>query len=61
MILCPAVRRKEHILSSTAWIFPRTEHVRDLGEDKTPYYVGWYEPDGRRKKESCGPDGRGED
>jgi hypothetical protein len=48
-------------MSSTAWTFQRTEHVRDLGEDKAPWYVGWYEPDGRRKKESCGPDGRGED
>jgi hypothetical protein len=46
-------------MSSDAWIFQRAEQVRDMGEDNAPWYVGWYEPDGRRKKESCGPGFRG--
>jgi integrase len=41
-------------MSSNAWTFQRNEQVRDMGEDKAPWYVGWYDPDGRRHKESCG-------
>lgn len=33
---------------SSAWIFQKT------GEEQAPYYVGWYEPDGRRKGKCCG-------
>jgi integrase len=46
-------------MSSEAWIFQRAEQVRDMGEDKAPWYVGWYDPDGRRHKESCGAGFRG--
>src|SRR5207248_2920479 len=31
------------------------EHAKKYGEEKAPWYVGWYEPDGRRRKKSCGP------
>jgi hypothetical protein len=41
-------------MSSSAWVFQKLEDVRDRGEDKAPWYVGWYEPDGRRKKKSYG-------
>jgi hypothetical protein len=37
----------------TAWIYQKTEDVKKLGEKQAPYYVGWYEPDGRRKGKSC--------
>jgi integrase len=37
-----------------AWIFQKSVQVGELGV-KAPYYVGWYEPDGRRKAQSCGP------
>jgi integrase len=47
-------------MSSEAWIFQRNEQVRDMGEDKAPWYVGWYDPDGRRHKESCGAGFRGQ-
>jgi integrase len=48
-------------MSANAWIFQRNEQIRDMGEDQAPWYVGWYEPDGRRKKESCGPGFRGKE
>src|SRR5262249_48324048 len=44
---------------SNAWIFQKAEQVRDLGKDKASWYVGWYEPEGRRKKKSFGPGERG--
>jgi len=40
---------------SKAWTFQKSADARSLGEDKAPWYVGWYEPDGRRKAQSCGP------
>jgi integrase len=46
-------------MSSSAWIFQKLEDVRDRGEDKASWYVGWYEPDGTRRKESCGPGAQG--
>jgi integrase len=40
---------------ASAWIFQKAEDVDRLGEQKAAWYVGWYEPDGRRKKKSFGP------
>src|SRR5438094_524502 len=37
-----------------AWIYQKPAQVRELGKDKAPLYVGWYEPDGRRKGKWCG-------
>jgi integrase len=42
-------------MSADAWIYQRAEQVRQFGPEAAPWYVGWYEPDGRRKAESCGP------
>src|SRR5262245_55253580 len=39
----------------SAWIFQKPEDLQKLGEGGAPHYVGWYEPDGRRRKKSCGP------
>ena len=39
---------------ASAWIFQKAEDVRDQGEEQAPYYVGWYEPDGHRRKKNCG-------
>jgi integrase len=44
---------------SSAWLFQKSEDVRALGEDKAPHYVGWYEPDGRRRAKCCGEGFRG--
>jgi integrase len=48
-------------MSSNAWLFQRNEQVRDMGEDDAPWYVGWYDLDGHRHKESCGPGFRGKE
>jgi hypothetical protein len=42
-----------------AWVFQKIEQVRDLGEDRASWYVGWYEPEGKRKRKSFGPGERG--
>jgi integrase len=39
---------------SKAWVFQKTEDVRNLGAGEAPWYVGWYEPGGNRRKKSCG-------
>jgi hypothetical protein len=44
---------------SSAWIFQKTEQIEKLGAEAASWYVGWYEPNGRRKKNSCGPGGQG--
>jgi integrase len=46
-------------MAGGTWVFQKPEHVRDLGEENAPYYVGWYEPDGRRRSKSCGNGFRG--
>src|SRR5262245_1085656 len=40
---------------SEAWLFQRSDQVKERGEGAAPWCVGWYEPDGRRKSKSCGP------
>lgn len=37
-----------------AWTYQKTEDLKTLGAEKAPWYVGWYEPDGRRKGKCCG-------
>jgi integrase len=37
-----------------AWLFQKPEQVAAMGDSKAPWYVGWYEPDGRRRKKSFG-------
>jgi integrase len=54
--------RKDLTVSNiSAWVFQKAEQVRDLGPDKASWYVGWYEPNGRRRKESFGPGPRGKE
>src|SRR5262249_55932822 len=38
----------------SAWIFQKAEDVTKLGAEQAPYYVGFYEPDGTRRKKACG-------
>jgi integrase len=40
---------------SNAWLYQKAEQVRDLGPQQASWYVGWYQPDGRKKGKSCGP------
>lgn len=48
---CPFNRE---ILMSKAWTFQKADDVKNQGEATAPWYVGWLEPDGRRKSKSCG-------
>jgi integrase len=47
-------------MSSDAWIYQKGEQVDKLGAEGASWYVGWYEPDGRRKGQSFGPGFRGQ-
>src|SRR5262245_32764962 len=51
---------REEAPMSSAWIFQKAEDVAKLGAEQAPYYVGWYEPAGRRKKKACGTGRRGQ-
>jgi integrase len=46
-------------MSADAWIFQRTAQLQKLGPEAASWNVGWYEPNGRRKAESCGPGDKG--
>ncbi len=39
---------------ASAWVFQKSDDLATRGRDKSPWYVGWYEPDGRRRKKSFG-------
>jgi integrase len=39
---------------SKAWIFQKPAQVATLGDKQAPFYVGWYEPSGKRKAKCCG-------
>jgi integrase len=48
-------------MSTVPWIFQRSDQLEKVGPDRAAWYVGWYEPDGRRKAKSCGDGVRGKD
>jgi integrase len=40
---------------ASAWIFQDDHQVKKHGADKASWYVGWMNPDGKRRSKSCGP------
>ena len=44
---------------ASAWVYQKKAQVEKHGPDKASWYVGWCEPDGRKKGRSCGPGFRG--
>jgi integrase len=44
---------------SSAWIYQDDHQVKKRGTEKASWYVGWIEPDGRRRGKSCGPGEQG--
>ena len=46
-------------MNKSVWIFQYPAEVRRKGKDGASWYVGWYDPGGRRHSESCGPGARG--
>ncbi len=37
-----------------AWLFQKAEQLQKLGEEKCPWSVGWYDPDGNRRSQRVG-------
>ena len=46
-------------MNKTVWIFQYPADVRKKGAQIASWYVGWYDLNGRRHSESCGPGSRG--
>jgi integrase len=43
----------------TAWTYQDDKQVKKHGEAKASWYVGWIDPEGKRRCKSCGPGSRG--
>ncbi len=48
-------------MNKKVWIFQFQKDVRAKGPDEASWYVGWYDLEGGRHSESCGPGSRGKD
>lgn len=46
-------------MNKRVWLFQLKKDVAKKGEDAASWYVGWYDLQGRRHSESCGPGSRG--
>ena len=46
-------------MAKQVWIFQYAKEVKKKGAADASWYVGWYDFDGRRHAESCGPGSRG--
>jgi integrase len=44
---------------SAAWIFQDDKQVKKHGPDKASWFVGWIDPEGKRRCKSCGPGTQG--
>jgi integrase len=42
-----------------AWIYQDDKQIKRHGADKASYYVGWIDPEGKRRCKSCGPGAKG--
>lgn len=42
-----------------AWVYQDPKQVKERGEENASWYVGWYDPKGKRRCKSCGPGSRG--
>src|SRR5262245_36895272 len=40
---------------ASAWVYQDDKQVKKHGEAKASWYVGWLDPEGKRKGKSCGP------
>jgi hypothetical protein len=45
---------------SAAWIFQDDKQVKKVGAEKASWYVGWIDPEGKRRCKSCGPGEQGQ-
>ena len=44
---------------SKAWVYQDVHQVEKVGKAKASYYVGWFDPEGRKRCQSCGPGAAG--
>lgn len=42
-----------------AWTFQDDHQVKKRGAERASWYVGWIDPEGKRRCKSCGPGSRG--
>jgi integrase len=40
---------------ASAWIYQDDKQIKKHGTDKASWYVGWIDPEGKRRCKSCGP------
>jgi integrase len=45
---------------SSAWIYQDDKQVKKHGPEAASWYVGWIDPEGKRRCKSCGPGGAGQ-
>jgi hypothetical protein len=43
----------------SAWIYQDDKQVKKFGAQQASWYVGWIDPEGRRRCKSCGPGPQG--
>jgi hypothetical protein len=48
------IERRDH-MQEKAWVYQDPKQVKKRGADKASWYVGWYDPEGKRCCKSCGP------
>jgi hypothetical protein len=46
-------------MNKRVWIFQLKKEIAKKGDDGASWYVGWYDLQGKRHSESCGPGSRG--
>jgi integrase len=44
-----------------AWVFQDPKQVKKVGAEAASWYVGWFDPEGKKRCKSCGPSARGHD
>jgi integrase len=44
---------------ASAWVYQDDKQVKKHGPERASWYVGWFEPSGKKKCKSCGPGERG--
>jgi len=44
---------------SAAWMYQDDKQVKKHGSDQVSWYVGWIDPEGKRRCKSCGPGPQG--
>src|ERR1700677_1563458 len=43
-----------------AWVYQEAKQLKRLGPKAASFFVGWLDPDGKRRCKSCGPGSRGQ-